>query len=97
VLEALEKAVMVSARNIKGFDFDTSVVIAADVSGSMQKPVSPKSKILLYDIGLLMSMILQSQCQNVVTGIFGDRWLRVPMPKQGILRNVDEFYKREGK
>lgn len=96
VLEALENAVVVSAKNIKGFGFDTSVVIAADVSGSMQKAVSSKSKILLYDIGLLMSMILQSQCKNVVTGIFGDRWLRVPMPKNGILRNVDAFYKREG-
>lgn len=96
VLEALEDAVVVSAKNIKGFGFDTSVVIAADVSGSMQKAVSGKSKILLYDIGLLMSMILQSQCKNVVTGIFGDRWLRVPMPKNGILRNVDAFYKREG-
>lgn len=96
VLEALEDAVVVSAKNIKGFGFDTSVVIAADVSGSMQKAVSSKSKILLYDIGLLMSMILQSQCKNVVTGIFGDRWLRVPMPKNGILRNVDAFYKREG-
>ncbi|ROI04385.1 TROVE domain-containing protein [Chryseobacterium sp. G0240] len=96
VLEALEDAVWVSAKNIKGFGFNTSVVIAADVSGSMQKPVSRKSKVLLYDIGLLMSMILQSQCNNVVTGIFGDRWLRVPMPKNGILRNVGAFYKREG-
>lgn len=96
LLEALENAVMISAKNIKGFGFDTSVVIAADVSGSMQKPVSNKSKVLLYDIGLLMSMILQSQCNNVVTGIFGDRWMRVPMPKNSILRNVDEFYKREG-
>lgn len=96
VLEALENAVMLSAKNIKGFGFDTSVVIAADVSGSMQKSISPKSKVLLYDIGLLMSMILQSQCKNVITGIFGDRWLRVPMPKNSILRNVDAFYKREG-
>jgi 60 kDa SS-A/Ro ribonucleoprotein len=96
VLQALEDAVMVSAGNIKGFGFETSVVIAADVSGSMQKSVSPKSKVLLYDIGLLMSMMLQSKCKNVVTGIFGDRWLRVPMPKSGILRNVDAFYKREG-
>lgn len=96
VWSALEEAVVVSAHNIKGFGFNTSVVIAADVSGSMQKSVSPKSKVLLYDIGLLMSMILQSKCQNVVTGIFGDRWLRVPMPKQGILNNVDAFYKREG-
>lgn len=96
VWTALEEAIQASAQNIKGFGFNTSVVIAADVSGSMQKPVSPKSKILLYDIGLLMSMILQSRCPNVVTGIFGDRWLRVPMPKQGILNNVDAFYKREG-
>lgn len=96
VLEALEDAVTVSAKNIKGFGFETSVVIAADVSGSMQKAVSPKSKILLYDIGLLMSMILQSQCKNVITGMFGDSWKRVPMPKNGILRNVNEFYKREG-
>ncbi len=96
VLEALENAVMFSAKNIKGFGFDTSVVIASDVSGSMQQPVSPKSKILLYDIGLLMSMILQSQTKNVVTGIFGDKWKRVPMPKNGILRNVNKFYKREG-
>ncbi|MDN5480486.1 MAG: TROVE domain-containing protein, partial [Chryseobacterium sp.] len=59
-------------------------------------PVSPKSKVLLYDIGLLMSMILQSQCKNVITGMFGDRWKRVPMPKSGILRNVNEWYKREG-
>jgi hypothetical protein len=96
VLEALENAVAVSAGNIKGFGFDTSVVIAADVSGSMQQPVSPKSKILLYDIGLLMSMMLQSQCKNVISGMFGDTWKRVAMPKSGILRNVDEFYKREG-
>lgn len=96
ILEALEDAVLVSAKNIKGFGFDTSVVVAADVSGSMQQPVSPKSKVLLYDIGLLMSMMLQSQCKNVISGIFGDRWKRVPMPKNGILRNVDAFYKREG-
>ncbi len=96
VWSALEEAVVASAQNMKGFGFNTSVMIAADVSGSMQKPVSPKSKVLLYDIGLLMSMILQSKCQKVVTGIFGDRWLRVPMPKQGILNNVDAFYKREG-
>ncbi|MDM1556280.1 TROVE domain-containing protein [Chryseobacterium indologenes] len=96
VWNALEDAVLASAQNIKGFGFSTSVVIAADVSGSMQKSVSPKSKVLLYDIGLLMSMILQSQCQNVITGMFGDRWLRTPMPKHGILQNVDALYKREG-
>ena len=28
--------------------------------------------------------------------MFGNIWKRVPMPKNGILRNVDAFYKREG-
>jgi hypothetical protein len=50
-------------QNIKGFGFDTSVVIAADVSGSMQNRFLQESKVLLYDIGLLMSMMLQSQCK----------------------------------
>lgn len=41
VPDALEDAVMHSAANIKGFGANTSVVIACDVSGSMQKPVFP--------------------------------------------------------
>ncbi len=51
---------------MKGFDLDTKVVIACDVSGSMQQPVSAKSKILMYDIGLLLGMLLQSKCDNVI-------------------------------
>ena len=37
VLDALEEAVVQSAANIAGYDEETKVVIAADVSGSMQK------------------------------------------------------------
>lgn len=96
VLEALEDAVMCSAKNIKGFGYDTSVVIACDVSGSMQKPVSAKSAIMLYDIGLMLAMLLQSQCKNAVTGMFGDLWKIINMPKRSILANVEEYYKREG-
>lgn len=96
VLAALENAVAVSAENIRGFGPGTSVVIAADVSGSMLVPVSPKSKVLLCDIGLLMSMILQSRCKNVITGMFGDIWKRIQVPENGILENVGEFYKRAG-
>jgi 60 kDa SS-A/Ro ribonucleoprotein len=96
VMEALEQAIMYSVVNMKGFDLDTKVVIACDVSGSMQQPVSAKSKVLLYDIGLLLGMLLQSKCNNVVSGIFGDRWKTVSLPKNGVLTNVDAFYKREG-
>ncbi|MNS71741.1 TROVE domain protein [compost metagenome] len=96
VLDALEDAVMASSQNIKGFDVNTSIVIACDVSGSMQQPISPKSKVLLYDIGLMLGMLMQSRCKNVVSGMFGDRWKIINMPKRSILANVNEYYKREG-
>lgn len=96
VLEALEEAAMCSAKNIKGFGYNTSVLIACDVSGSMQKPVSAKSAILLYDIGLMLAMLMQSQCKNAVTGMFGDRWKIINVPKRNVLANVQEYYKREG-
>ena len=40
VLDALEKAVLASADNIAGFDVNTNVLLACDVSGSMFQPVS---------------------------------------------------------
>lgn len=96
VLDALEQAVLYSAANIAGFDEDTSVVIAADVSGSMQKAISAKSKVLYYDIGLMLAMLLKNRCGNAVTGMFGDTWKVINVPNKNILANVQEFYKREG-
>jgi 60 kDa SS-A/Ro ribonucleoprotein len=96
VLDALEQAVACSAANIAGYDDTVKLVIAADVSGSMQQPVSAKSKILYYDIGLMLAMLLQSRCENVITGMFGDTWKTIQVPKKNILANVQEFYNREG-
>jgi hypothetical protein len=96
VAHALEEAVKIAAENIAGFDETTSVLIACDVSGSMMHPVSPRSKIMNYDIGLMLGMLLKSRCENVVCGIFGDKWKIVHLPDAGILSNVDAFYKRDG-
>ncbi|MBK0379734.1 TROVE domain-containing protein [Mucilaginibacter sp. SD-g] len=96
LLDALEKAVQTSAANIKGFDGETRVLLACDVSGSMQVPVSAKSKILLYDVGLMLAMLLQSRCKNVEVGMFGDKWKTIAVPRNNILGNVQEFYRREG-
>ncbi len=96
VLTALETAIVGSARNLRGFGPETRVVIACDVSGSMQQPISPRSKVLLYDVGLVLAMLLQSRCQHVVTGFFGDRWQRVTLPQGQVLRNVQTLYEREG-
>lgn len=96
VLNALEDAVMMSTNNLQGFETNTRVLIACDVSGSMQKPVSARSKVLLYDIGLMLGMLMQSKCQQVVTGMFGDTWKVINMPNRGVLSNVNEYYRREG-
>jgi len=96
VLAALESAIAASAANLRGFGPDTRVVVACDVSGSMQQPVSARSKVLLYDVGLVLGMLLQSRCQHVITGIFGNTWKRISLPQGQVLRNVQELYRREG-
>lgn len=96
IMDALETAITYSTRNMKGFDLDTRVIIACDVSGSMQKPVSAKSKVLLYDIGLLLGMLLQSKSKNVVSGLFGDIWKIMSLPGRDVLAKVDAMYRREG-
>ncbi|WP_324677628.1 TROVE domain-containing protein [Hymenobacter sp. GOD-10R] len=96
VLAALETAIGHSVANLRGFDANTRVLLACDVSGSMQQPISARSKVLLYDIGLVLAMLLQSRCQHVVTGMFGDKWKRISLPTGQVLRNVQEMYRREG-
>ncbi|MDO6433700.1 TROVE domain-containing protein [Flavitalea sp. BT771] len=96
ILEALEAAILCSALNIPGYDDNTRVVVAADVSGSMQAAISPKSKVQYFDIGLVLAMLLRSRCRNVITGMFGNTWKTINVPKNNILSNVEEFRRREG-
>ncbi len=97
VMNAIEDAVLRSAENISGFNEDTKVLIACDVSGSMQqKAVSPKSTVLLFDVGLMLGMLMQSRSKLVVSGMFGDTWKIMNMPSKSVLANVQEYYKREG-
>jgi 60 kDa SS-A/Ro ribonucleoprotein len=96
LLSALEVAIKISANNVKGFDLQTSVLIACDVSGSMQKAVSANSKVMMYDIGLVLGMMMKSKCKNVITGMFGNEWKVVNMGANNILANVQHYYDREG-
>lgn len=96
VMEALEKALHLSVANMKSASPDTRIVIACDVSGSMQRPVSPRSKVQLYDIALLLGMTLQSRCRQVVSGMFGNSWKTIALPVGNILANVDAFHSRAG-
>ena len=96
VMTALEKAALASAENIAGFGPESSVLLACDVSGSMQSSVSRKSSVQLYDIGLMLAMLLKSRCQTVMSGMFGDTWKVVNLPQEGILANTVELRRREG-
>ena len=96
VLTALENAAKASAENIAGFGPESSVLLACDVSGSMQRPISRNSSVQLYDIGLMLAMLLKSRCQSVLSGMFGDTWKVVNLPKDGILANTLELRRREG-
>lgn len=96
LLNSLEDAVSHSAINISGFDATQTIVVAADVSGSMQTPISAKSSIQNYDIGLMLAMMLQSRTRKVIAGMFGSDWKIINLPQQHILANVDEYRRREG-
>lgn len=97
VMDALEDAVLATAQNIAGFRNDTRVLIACDISGSMNyTSVGARSSVKNYDIGLVLAMLLRNRCENVVTGIFGDTWKVVNMPSKGILSNVEQMYKIVG-
>lgn len=96
LLTALEKAAKVSAANIQGFGPETNVLVAADVSCSMFAPISAKSSIKRYDIGILLSMILKSRCESVIGGMFGDTWKVLNLPQENILANTIEMQNREG-
>jgi hypothetical protein len=62
----------------------------------MQQHISKNSKVQLYDIGLMLGMLLQSQCKSVISGMFGDTWKVVNMPSRNVLGNVMEYHRREG-
>ena len=85
LMNALEAAVKHSASNIEGFDENTRVLLACDVSGSMWSPISQRSTVRNYDIGILLAMLLRNRCSQVVSGIFGDDWKVVNMPNDNIL------------
>jgi hypothetical protein len=95
VLEALEAAIVISAQNIPMFE-NENVLIATDVSGSMVRPVSPKSVINQYDIGSVLAMLVHYKAQNTVTGMFGEIFKLHGFPKSGVLRNAEKVYELEG-
>lgn len=91
VLQALEQALEASAANIAGFDDSVAVEIATDFSGSMSNPISQRSSILSYEVAGVLALLLRSQCERVLFGVFGDTFERISFSNQSVLANTHEL------
>ena len=96
ILDALEVAALHAADNIPAFK-DADVLMASDVSGSMQQTVSPRSIVQSFDIGALLMMLAQTKCNSATVGMFGDRWKVLDdLPRERVLQATNEIHRREG-
>lgn len=96
ILDSLEEAVLISAMNINGYSGNDKVLVACDVSGSMQRSISSRSSVQNFDIGLLLAMLFQTTCKQVTIGMFGDVWKVIPLPSRSVLVNTLALHAREG-
>ena len=95
IVEALEISMRNTMENIK---IDGKTLIAADVSGSMHKPISKSSKICNVDIALLLGLMCNEISADSKFGIFGTDWcLEDNVPGNNIFDKVNYFYKNDGK
>ena len=50
----------------------------------------------MVDVGLMLGMLMHSQCNNLITGMFGNTWKTLNLPKRSVLSNVQTFYRLNG-
>ena len=97
ILDGLEEAMIASAQNIAGFDYDQAITISVDTSGSMDQSVSDRSKITYQDIGLVLGMLMHNRCKDVETSIFGESFEIINLPKNNILSNTETLDQYSGR
>ena len=91
VLDAIEEAIYVSYENIPHMDGTT--LIACDVSGSMDSPISGRSQMKCIDIGVILGSAMHKYCDRSIFGVFGTDWMTMNIPKKsaGIIANVPKI------
>ena len=94
VLNALEKAVETSIENVP--EMEGKIVIACDVSGSMEAPVSRRSSVERYDIGLLLGQLLSLRSKQNIVGFFGSIWKIKRFTSRYPLQNTMRLHECEG-
>jgi 60 kDa SS-A/Ro ribonucleoprotein len=94
--EALEQAVIHSGVSLAGFEEDTRLVIAMDISNSMKKPIREQSRVQRFDIAPLLTMLLQNSSRKVTAGIVGNTWKWIDLQGKRPLAALNQFHSREG-
>ncbi len=90
VLEALETALEVSVENVP--EFKGTTLLSADNSGSMQAPVSARSKVKRSEVADLLQAIANEICDKAITSVFAQSFKVVHTIKSaGILANTRRF------
>jgi hypothetical protein len=85
ILNALETAMFISVQNIPKLGGRT--LVSVDNSGSMQSPVSERSKIERREIGATMGSMAHGFCDAAVASAFGTRFMTVNISGKSILED----------
>ena len=84
VFDTLENAIETSIANMPKLEGTT--VIAVDVSGSMNRTISEKSKVKCYEIALLLGLIANKICDNSIFYTFDTSVYKYPVSsRNGLL------------
>jgi len=90
IYDALEIAIKISTKNIDRLPGKT--LIAADVSGSMNFPVSAKSDLTCAEVAVLMLSIANYICEESITMTFDDNLYACNLSTQnGIIANAKQY------
>ncbi len=88
IFDALEAAIKISTKNIPRLPGKT--LIAADVSGSMNSPISAKSQITCAEIAVLLLAIANYICEETITTTFDNHlYLCQLATHNGIIANAN--------
>jgi len=95
VLGALEHAMLLSTKNLPRFEGTTAIF--ADTSGSMECPISERSKVTRTVISCVMLTLANHICDRALTGVFSDSFTKINInPTNGILSEAMAIIRRFG-
>lgn len=90
-LNTLNEAIEHSISNIPKLKGVTA--LTADQSGSMDMPISDRSKLHNYEIGNTLMAMANQFCEYPITSVFGEKHVVLQIPKGNIITSADAIYK----